>query len=68
MVVQPGAAQLGFGQLEAERLDEVQFASRRRDHADRVTGVGCDPRRVKHDAKHLTMIAGAPEDICSDAD
>ena len=55
VVVQAGPAQLGFGQLEAERLDQMQLAARRRDHADRIAGVGRDARREEHHFEHNAL-------------
>ena len=52
VVVQAGAAQLGFGQIESQRLDKMQFASRRGDHADRIAGVGRDAWREEHQPEH----------------
>ncbi|MDT5324838.1 MAG: hypothetical protein QOF25_1990 [Mycobacterium sp.] len=48
VVVQAGAPQLGFGQVESQRFDQMQFASGDRGHPDRIAGVGCDTRRVEH--------------------
>ena len=48
VVVQAGPAQFGFRQVESEWLDQMQFAARCRDHADRIAGVGRDARRVEH--------------------
>ena len=57
VVVQTGAAQLGLGQVEAQRFDQVQFASRGRHHANRIAGVGRDTRLNEHHLEHDNSVA-----------
>ena len=52
VIVEPGATQLGIGEIESQRFDEVQFTARGGDHADRVSGVGRDLWLDERDAEH----------------
>ena len=52
VVVQPGPAQLGLGQVEAERLDEVQARTGRRRESDGGARVPRDPRGEEHQVQH----------------
>lgn len=62
MVVEARTPQLGLGQVEPERADEVQFAARPGDHADRVSRVGWDAGLVEHHSEHGVQLAryGSP--------
>src|SRR5438105_1950560 len=52
VVVETGAFKLAIGQVEAERLDEVQFGAGIRGEADDITGVGRDFRLHQYDRYH----------------
>ena len=56
VVVQPGAAKLGFGKVEAERLDEMQFGAGGRRSPDCIARIGRDTRRVKQQPEPLSII------------
>ena len=61
VVVQPGPLQLRLGQVEAQRLDEVQGRAGRRHHPDRVARVGRDPRLEEHHVEHGVNVAPMPD-------
>ncbi len=52
MVVQPRPAQLGVGQVEPQRTDQVQVRPGGRHEPDRVAGVRRDARLVEGDVEH----------------
>ena len=52
VAVQPGTAQVRVGQVEAERLDQVQVRAGDRGEPDRVARVRRDARLDEHDVEH----------------
>ena len=65
VVVEPGPAQLGFGEVEAERLDEVQLGARRGGEPDRAAGVPGDPGLEEHHAQHPQSLPSRSGRRCS---
>ena len=53
VIVEPGPPQLGVGEVEPERLDQVEFRARPGGQPDRVPRVAGDGRLVKEDPKHV---------------
>ena len=51
VVVEPGAAQLRIGEIEAEGLDEMKMGPGDRGKPDGVSGVGRDDRIVEDNVK-----------------
>ncbi|COX52278.1 Uncharacterised protein [Mycobacterium tuberculosis] len=64
VVVQPGPSQLGFGQVEAERLDQMQFTAGCGARPDGVAGVGGDTRRYEQQPEHPPIMAKRPVPVC----
>lgn len=52
VVIQPGSAQFRFGQIEPERLDQMQFAAGPGNQTYGVAGVLRNPGFMKHQSKH----------------
>src|SRR5574343_252490 len=51
-LVEPGAAQVLVAEIEAERLDQVQFGAGVGAHADDVARIGWDFRLIENDGEH----------------
>src|SRR5207302_681781 len=63
VVVQPGPAQLGVLEGEAERLDQMQVRAGTGGHADRVTRVGGDARCHEDDVEHPPTLSPRPAGV-----
>ena len=56
VVVQPGAAQLGLGQVETERLHQVQRRADARRQPDGTAGVAGDAGLEERDVQHAPIL------------
>jgi hypothetical protein len=56
MVIQARAAQFGVGEIEAQRLNEMEFGAGNGREPDRIAGIAGDLRGVEEDAEHRSIL------------
>ena len=60
VIVEAGALQLGVGEVEAKRFNEVQLSAGAGGQPDRVPRVAGDRRLMKKDAEHVPKAGFEP--------